>query len=491
MSTKPKRPNLLIFMSDQEQSDPHRPDHPCRTPHADRLAAGGIRFSQTYCPAAHCCPSRATFFTGLAPSRHGIFNNVSTNTAIHLGLNPGVTTFSEQLRDAGYDLAFTGKWHISDDENPSDRGWREIGPVTCRATHQRRRQPGVFRPNPQHAPATGISRGKGWIQREGWPDFRLYGTMEPGEVHPDRPVIDAALAELPVLAQAREEEDRPWCLFIGVFGPHDPFCLPEEYATLYDPDSITLPASFNDRMEDKPAIYRRQRKQVWDQLTEREHREAIAHYWGYCTYVDHMFGEILDALEATGQSRETLVVRTSDHGEYAGAHGLYLKGAPAFREGYQVPLILRWPEEQSHAGYTEAAFAQIADLAPTLLDAAGVTPDATLSGRSLLPFLRKEPPADWPDHVCTQFNGVESYYTQRTIRTADWACTLNGFDFDELYDLRQDPHEMRNLAADSAYDEIKRALLRKLWAYAQREKDYIFNDYATVALAPLGPHCLS
>ncbi len=120
-----KRPNILIFMTDQEQGDVVAPDHPCQTPNADRLAREGVLFSHTYTPSPHCCPSRATFMTGLYPSRHGVYNNICTPTAIHYGLNAGVETFSEHLRTAGYNLTLCGKWHVSVEEGPADRGWKE------------------------------------------------------------------------------------------------------------------------------------------------------------------------------------------------------------------------------------------------------------------------------------------------------------------------------------------------------------------------------
>src|SRR5512137_785053 len=107
-----ERPNILIFQNEQEWGGILEPGHPCRTPHAGRLAAKGIRFSQTYTIAAHCCPARATFMSGLYPSRHGIYNNVLNQAAIHTSLNPGVTLFSEVLRAAGYILAYSGKWHV-------------------------------------------------------------------------------------------------------------------------------------------------------------------------------------------------------------------------------------------------------------------------------------------------------------------------------------------------------------------------------------------
>ncbi len=130
----PQRPNILIFMTDQERGDVVAPGHPCQTPNADRLAAQGIRFTQTYTPYAHCCPSRATFMTGLYPSRHGVYNNLLTPTAINLGLNEGVVTFSELMRDDGYKMTLCGKWHVSAEENPSDRGWDEKAVTAVKGT---------------------------------------------------------------------------------------------------------------------------------------------------------------------------------------------------------------------------------------------------------------------------------------------------------------------------------------------------------------------
>ena len=113
------RPNILIFMTDQEQADVVHPDHPCITPNATRLAQEGVLFNRSFCPTAHCCPSRATFMTGVYPSRHGIYNNVSNPTAIHHELYEGVGMFSEVLRSSGYNLAYAGKWHVTDAENPA------------------------------------------------------------------------------------------------------------------------------------------------------------------------------------------------------------------------------------------------------------------------------------------------------------------------------------------------------------------------------------
>jgi arylsulfatase A-like enzyme len=477
-------PNFLIFMVDQMQGQVLQPGHPCQMPHAARLAREGVTFCQAYAPAAHCCPARATFLTGLYPSRHGIYNNVLTPTAIHRGLNPGVVTFSEGLREAGYALAWAGKWHVTAEENPSDRGWEELLVTAGRGdSHhspiaQWQRQP-LDPPGP---------RQRGQILRPGWGSYSLYGSYPtdgpPERHHPDYPVVQAAVQALPRLAQ----RGQPWCLYVGVTGPHDPFRVPERFARLYDPHQVPLPPNFPDPLEDKPRIYRRMRQQVWGQLTPEEVREAIAHYWAYCSLEDVLLGEVLEALEATGQAEDTCVVFLSDHGDYAGAHGHFCKGVPAFREAYHIPCIVRYPRGVVQPGREVHAFVTLADLAPTFLELAGLSVPPGLTGRSLLPFLRREVPPDWPEAFYSQFNGVELYYTQRMVATQEFKYVFNGFDDDELYDLRRDPHETVNRASDPDYQEIKRDLVGRMWRFAAREQDeLLFNRYITVALVPWGP----
>jgi arylsulfatase A-like enzyme len=203
---------------------------------------------------------------------------------------------------------------------------------------------------------------------------------------------------------------------------------------------------------------------------------------------DTYFGLFLDMLEASGQKEDTIVLRLSDHGEYAAAHGLYCKGIPAFREGYNVPLIMSWPGHVAQPGKLEDSFVTLADVAPTLLEAAGVPVPENLTGRSLIPFLETgSAPEAWPDAFYSQMNGVELYYSQRMVQTHEWKYVYNGFDFDELYDLRNDPHETVNLADKPEHAEVKRDLVRKMWLFADKTDDHIFNQYATVALAPWGP----
>ncbi|MFC1714595.1 sulfatase-like hydrolase/transferase [Candidatus Poribacteria bacterium] len=505
-----KSPNILIFLVDQMPFDVVMPEHPCHMPNARRLAQEGVEFTRTLTCSPHCCPSRATFMTGLYPSRHGVFNNVDTNTAFQRGLNPGVRTFSEHLKEAGYNLAYSGKWHISNEETPADRGWQEL---TGYQKNKLSRSNDDWDKDAQKPDPPDHSRQSGEIFRPGWGSTPAIGKKLHGADAYEKDswyqrAIQPGIQAIPELAK----QDAPWALCISTdMGPSTN--VPADIADLYDPKDVSLPASFGDMMHDKPRVYQRMRYQLWGQLTEDEVRESIAHYWAVCTLQDRYLGDILSALEATGQADDTLVVFLSDHGDFMFAHGLRCLGIPSFREVYHVPAIVRWPRGIVNPGRRVDEFVSLADFAPTFLDLAGCTPKDRLTGQSLMPFLQDETPEDWPDAWYSQTKGNEVYYTQRIVQTKRWKYVCNWFDFDELYDLESDPHEMVNLAfpanlpaepvellSDAAsqsftpwpplpphLDEVRQKLLAKMWRFARREGDIIFNGYPPVALAPYGP----
>jgi len=503
-------PNILVFLVDQMPYDVTTPEHPCHMPNARRLAENGVSFSREFTCSPHCSPSRATFMTGLYPSRHGVFNNVETNTAFQHGLNPGVRTFSEYLNESGYQMAYAGKWHVSNEEMPGDRGWQELMKyrknILSRSNDDWDRT--VKEPDPPDH-----QRERGEIFRPGWGSTYATGPKLSG---PDfykkenwyKTAVLPGIQAMPELAKG----DQPWMLCISTdMGPETP--VPPDIAALYDPKDVPLPPSYGDMMQDKPRVYQRMRFQIWDQLTEDEVRESIAHYWALCTLQDRYLGEILDALESTGQEDDTLVVFLADHGDYMFAHGLRCLGIPSFREVYHVPAIMRWPRGIVNPGRDVNSFISIADFAPTFLELAGCESEDRLTGRSLMPFLQDESPADWRDAWYSQTKGNEVYYTQRIVQTDRWKYVCNWFDFDELYDLKADPHEMTNLAFPSEIpsspgqltpkttsqsfapwpplpphlDSVRQELLGKMWRFARRENDIIFNAYPPVALSPYGP----
>ena len=510
-----ERPNILIFMPDQQQGATVLPEHPCRTPNVERLARDGVMFTQAYCPAPHCCPSRASFQTGLYPSEHGVFNNVDTDTAIHANPYPGLPYFSQMLRDTGYDMAYSGKWHVARDQFPEDHGWTNLNPGHARFVPGERRRPRVWERARAELNETG-PRKPGEVLRPGWGNTYLYGSYAPKgpkgyEGTGDYEIVRRGIAGMHELAGG----DKPWCLMVSNSGGHDRYLAPQNFVDKYRLDSISLPPSFRDTLEDKPRIYQRMRYEYWSQLTNDEVRDAIRHYWAKLSMQDAMLGELLDALDRTGQAENTIVVYCSDHGDYAGAHGLWAKGVPSFHEGYNIPCVIRWPRGIATPGRRLDAFVSTTDFAPTFLDAAGIpTSQVQMSGHSLVPWLRGEQPSNWREAVFEQLNGVELYYTQRIVMSHDYKYVYNGFDYDELYDLKKDPHEMVNLAfpdvklARSGVEtgrglenrrnvpwppllpelaDVRLDLVKRMWKFAQEHRDQIFNPYITVAMSPLGP----
>ena len=475
-----ERPNILIVMTDHQRGDTVLPEHSAITPNVARLAEQGVTFAQTFCPAPHCCPARATFHSGLYPSRSGVWNNVCNGQALTRGLKEGVRLWSEDLAQTGYHMVWTGKWHISVLETPRDRGWHEELFVSGHKPREHETDWSRYREIARTPDPT--TRGEGQALRPGYGTYTMYGTNDNGNAHDER-VVELALEALGRLGPQRQ----PWCMFVGLVGPHDPYCVPGRFLDLYDLDDVPLPPSYHDDLSDKPRIYQRMRQTIWDQMSEREIREGIRHFWAYCSYLDDLFGRILAALEATGQAENTLVLYCSDHGDYCGDHGLFAKGIPCFRGAYHVPAVIRWPAGVENPGRRIEEFVSLADFAPTFLELAGVKTERPFSGASLVPFLRDQQPQAWRDAIFTQCNGVELYFTQRSVMTKDFKYVYNGFDFDELYDLRTDPHETRNLAADPAYRDVLHRMVKRMWQFAHQEQDTAINSYITVGLAPWGP----
>ena len=255
---KNRPPNIFVFMSDQEQGRVVDKGHPCMTPVADQLARDGIRFTRAYTPTAHSCPSRGSYFTGLYPSQHGIWNNILTHTNIDGRINPGCRMFSENLREAGWNLGITGKWHCSRNENPEDRGWEEVLPT---ATARGAQTPEDFWAKMQKNLAGTVEdtspRKRGEVIQPGYARRLMYGINPRSfeETH-DYQVVTKAIQAMERYAK----EGKPFFIHCGPTAPHDAYIIPEKYAAMYDPKQVQLPASFYDTLEDKPRIYQRQYK---------------------------------------------------------------------------------------------------------------------------------------------------------------------------------------------------------------------------------------
>jgi arylsulfatase A-like enzyme len=443
-----KKPNILIVMTDHQRWDTIEPGNPCITPFTQKFASEGLTFSRTYSPMAHCCPARATFFSGLYPSRTGVWNNVGNAYAINRGPYQDIRMWSQDLKENGYDLAYCGKWHVSARENqqPKDYGWRELSPYSGGMQNESGKWESI-----RNNTANQTLEGRQYLNPDGYNKHRLYYEQE-NSCQNDMNTLSLALDELPKLAA----QNKPWAMFVGWTAPHAPYSIDKEFLDMYNPDDIQLPESYYDTMEDKPDYYKKLRNRVFDKLGEKGTKEAMRHFWAMCTKIDKNFQQLMESLEQTGQADDTLVLFCSDHGDYNGDHGLFHKQVPAFLGAYKVPAVIRWPNGLKNPGRTCDEFISLADFAPTFNELAGVKTERYMTGISLVPFINDQKPSFWRNEICTQCEGTENLFTQRMVVTKTHKYVYNGFGRDELYDLVNDPHEMKNLDDNSGYDTIKK-----------------------------------
>ncbi|MFA0084454.1 sulfatase-like hydrolase/transferase [Vibrio sp. 10N.261.51.F12] len=477
-----KQPNILVFMTDQQRGD-SLTNTDIIMPNLRSLMDKGVHFSNTHCPSPHCCPSRATFFTGQYPTQHGIWNNVCVQNSLSKEINPHSSLFSSLLSQKNYHNYFAGKWHVCYETGPEDHHFEELLVTSNKASKNdptsAAMMPGweMYKTLSQqeHTP-----RQPGQILRYGYPDYVHYGIDE--NPFNDRGVVESALKKL----QQLRSSDDPWLMYIGTLGPHDPYFVPQHFLNMYADYEVELSDIHFDNMLDKP-VYNRKVKALFDQLSIEEKKASIKHYMAFCTYEDHLFGLVLDELKRHNRFDDTLILFTSDHGDYNGEHGLWCKGLPAFRGAYHIPAVAYWKNGIVNPGRTVDHLVSLADFAPTILELANTEFSQTIVGSSLTQYLYDLDTTNKKDYLYTQTNGNEVYGIQRAVFNDDWKLVYNALDTDELYNLKQDPNELNNLIEQHDLIGTRKKLYKKMWEFAASTNDQCVNPYILVGLAEFGP----
>lgn len=459
------RPNLLLVITDQQRADTVAPGGPCLTPNLQRLALEGARFERCYATNPICSPSRASLFTGHLPHSHGVTDVTHAVPAPEADLRPDMPFWSRELARAGYRTGYFGKWHVERTDHLEEYGFGEY--------ETELRLVGVK----EHRGALTRSLK---VSRPGYRDLLVAGVADvPADQTPEHALVTKGVEFI-----ERAAPGEPWALVVSTEAPHDPYIAPREYFDLYDPSDVEPPVSFADPMTDKPAIYRRIRE-AWRDLTWDDFAFATTCYRALCSMLDDQVGRLLAALDATGQTEDTLVVFTSDHGDYLGAHGLLFKGAPAFEEAYRVPLIMRGPGVVP--GVAVPGPVSLLDLPRTLVrlllgeefDCQGAELTGHLTGAGV----------GAAGEAFAEFHGQRFRYTQRVLWRGSWKYVMNGFDEDELYDLAADPGELRNLAADPEHRAALQDMVRRMWRWVRDTGDETLAEahYGMFRFLPLGP----
>ncbi len=431
------RPNILWICTDQQRWDTIQAlgNEHIRTPNIDRLVASGVAFENAYCQSPICTPSRAGFLTGMYPSSvHGCMNG---NDAWD-GVAPLVT---KTLANAGYDCGLAGKFHLSgaqDRIEPRvDDGYR------------------VF--HWSHHPHDDWPEGHAyieWLRAKGKDYNSIYKKLGyiPSEFHQTTWCADRAIEFM------TEKRPGPWLFSLNCFDPHSPFDPPQEWLDHYRERDMPGPLFRESDLDAQERL-----KHINFQRTARRPEDLNAKryqakYYAMIELIDHNVGRMLDALESSGQLANTVVIFTSDHGETLGDHGLLLKGCRFYESLVHVPLVISWPR-QFQAGLRSRALVELTDLAPTLLELAGLSVPNSMQGKALTSILRGQSTPDrHREFVRSEYYralaGIQSYGTM--VRSERFKQVVyHGHGLGELFDLEADPGEFENLWDDPRMTRVR------------------------------------
>lgn len=457
--------NILLILTDQHRYDivGINGSKLCKSPHIDAIAKNGVNFTNAYTISSVCTPARASMYTGLVPHRHGLTANSMAGNPNPRSIMKSTLTLAERMESQGYRSHLVGKWHAGE-RLPNDAGFTGMnlpfyGDVrNSDIYHDYLKENGYDIPKPDIA-------GTGWAHQ-----LSLAGTMS-GPVEASVPYF---AVEKGIEYINEQDGDSPFFLSVNFWGPHAPYFPSEPYASMYNPDDIEPWGNFEDTFENKPPVYERYKSAFIGEGQPRRSWEECALwaslYFGYATQIDDQIGRLIDSLKKKGLYDNTVILFSTDHGDYCGAHGgMHDKGAIMSQSIYHIPLMGIFPGGQQ-GGTCDLPVSNL-DLSKTILEVAGCTDVDDLDGCSLLPELKGEDNADRPDYIVSEFFGHHFAYETRMVVHNDYKYVYHPAATDELYQLKNDPWELTNLIDDAAHkgnlDDCRFRLLE--WAKATND----------------------
>lgn len=416
--------NLLILMSDEHQARAMGcAGHPLvQTPNLDRLAVQGTRFTAAYTPSPICVPARAAFATGRHVHQTGLWDNAMPYAGSPSG-------WGHALQAAGVRVESIGKLHYRAPEDPVGFDVEHI--------------PMMVEGGVGMVWASIRAEGERWA-----PEARMLGPyIGPGEskyTEYDRAIVARTRDWLAEHAQ----DTTPWCLFVGLVAPHFPLVCPPAFYALYPHDRLPQAKLHPDDGHPRHAWVEKQNAYMDAEAAfegPHERRAALAAYFGLCSWLDHSVGLILSALEGAGLDETTDIVYTSDHGDNAGARGLWGK-SNLYEESAAVPLIVRGMGLARGVRHDPVSLLDVAASICTHFD-------AVLPGADGLPL--SDPASTAPDRlILSQYHAAGAVTGAYMLRQGRWKLIHYVGFAPELFDLSADPEETRNLATDPAHARI-------------------------------------
>lgn len=486
------RPNILVITSDQHRGDCYGFEgRRIKTPHLDEMARQGTRFGCCITPNNVCQPSRASMLTGLLPNTHGVHDN-----GIDLLPEIGDTGFAAQLAKSGYNTGYIGKAHFA-----TSHTFASTGTPECRHSTQ------MFDEN-WNGPYMGFEHlelmveghnqwlpmkppmgqhYESWYYADGRGDERnvLYKKALPPETgaaqtwhsalppawHNSTWIGDRTVQYL----NDHKDEDEPFCCWASFPDPHHPFDAPDPWSRMHNPEDVELPPERDLDLDRRPWWHRasleglpdiqadlRKIREEYSRIPSQNDdqlRQIIANYYGMISLIDHNVGRILMALDDLGLSENTIVIFTSDHGDWLGDHGIILKGPINYDGLMRVGFIVKGPGVP--AGKVVDDPISTIDMKATIEDYAGVTAareDHSTSLRGLIEGngeTRNFAFNEWD--INASRCGVA--LNLQCVRTKTHKLTLElESGAGELYDMVNDPHEMNNVFDDPGYASVRKEL---------------------------------
>ncbi len=416
-----EKPNIVFILTDDQRYDAYSAaGHPfLDTPNLDRLANEGATFSNTFVTTSLCSPSRSSILTGMYAHHSGVPTNEHLTDP-----DPGWPTFPKMLLDEGYETAFIGKWHM--------------------ARHKR--------------PREGFSH---------WVSFYNQGNYYGNELNVDGELVWTDDYITDVLTEyslkfLKRKRDRPFMLYLSHKAVHSPFTPSSRHKSLYEEVEVNSNHDPNDNLTTK---------QKWRKHKERNsegaiRQEAFRNYARAIKAVDESLGKILEQLETQGLLENTLVAFSSDNGFFQGEHGGMTDKRHAYEPSMRVPLLMRYPELIPKKSNFDQMILNI-DLMPTFLDLGGLPIPETVQGKSIMPLIKEK--AEGRKSFLYEYFFEEYDYSERptvlAVRTESYKyITYPGLAnaTEELYDLKNDPEELRNLFNEHKYALVKEDLKNEL-----------------------------
>lgn len=454
-----RMPNILWICTDEQRADTIGGfnNHFVQTPRLRQLMSESVTFTNAFCQNPICSPSRASFLTGRYPHVTGLrANGQRIRESEHL-----VTRI---LADQGYVCGLVGKLHLSPCADGRVEQRIDDGYEFFEWSHD------------LEDDWPGQNMWRVWLERQGvkWPippkdraKTKVWGVpIDP------RFTQTAWCAQEAITFMREKKSMQPWLMSVNIFQPHHPFLPTEEYLSKYPANKMPPPMYQEGELESKPIYQGLDHKGAYGGTnvsfaseTPEERSRTTAAYYAMIEQVDRAVGEMLDALEESGQAQDTIVIFMSDHGEMLGDHGIYLKGPYFYDCLTRVPLMIRWPGHYK-CDLQLDALVELIDLAPTLLEAAGVPVPPGMQGRSLTPLLTGTRQIHRSSIYCEYLDSQALFDPPpmaTCVRTAHYKLAYyQGLRTGELYDLERDPSEFTNLWNSVHHSDVKAEMMEEL-----------------------------